>query len=836
MKKTHIALVFALLLFSAHSQTTLFGTEPGGEFYGGKVFRVNTDASDYAVAHDFDQIDCYEMTGHLVEAGDGNLYGLSSNGTMIGGGVLFQYNKTTGVYTRKHQFNTNVGAQPTGSLVKGQNGKLYGLTSAGGNFSAGVLFEYDPIVDTIIKKIDFDNTTTGGTPKGTLIQASNGKFYGLSEKGGLTNYGTLFEYDLVSNSLTKKIDFNGVGNGRNPVSQLFEASNGMLYGMTPFGGVNDTGVLFRYDIITNTLTKQVDFDNSTSGSMPQGSLIEGNNGKLYGLTLNGGLFNLGVLFSFDPAGSGTYAKQLDFNSANGSSPSCALTLVADGTMYGVTSGGGSAGIGLLFQYDPSTNILTPKVHSTNSQSGFFFMQGELMLASDGMYYGLSDAGGMAGMGTLYQYNPITNTGTVKLSTYASEQGFFVVDAPLTLAPDSMLYGVTHTGGDSIQGVIYQLDPADDTYIKKASFIPSLGCGPIGKLTVGPDGNLYGMTYSCGTNNGGTIFRYTLNTGIITKLYDLSSVIGSSQRSSLLYASNGKIYGTRLSGGAYNYGTLFEFDPVTTIFQTRVDFNDTANGSNAYASLMQATNGMIYGLTAEGGANDDGSLFQYDPVSNIFTKKIDLSSPATGSYPLAHLTQVTDSTLYGVCFLGGTFSYGVLFEYNLNSNILTKKHEFNTAVTGANPYGPLLKASDGFLYGTTVYGGPGNYSRGTVFKYDVATNTPSLLHDFEVELTSSIVIADLTEVTYLNPVSTKQSVKKESRYNLFPNPGTGIFSINTDQPAQIIVINSFGREVYRKTIDSADNKIDLRQYAEGIYFVKMSAKLVEQTFKVMLTEQ
>ena len=84
--------------------------------------------------------------------------------------------------------------------------------------------------------------------------------------------------------------------------------------MTYFGGINDLGVIFEYNIATNTLTNKVDF-NFNKGASPDGSLMQASNGKLYGMTngggVNGGFGGYGVLFQYDPVTS-TYTKKLDF--------------------------------------------------------------------------------------------------------------------------------------------------------------------------------------------------------------------------------------------------------------------------------------------------------------------------------------------------------------------------------------------------------------------------------------------------------------------------------------------------------------------------------------------
>jgi len=142
--------------------------------------------------------------------------------------------------------------------------------------------------------------------------------YGMTYQGGVNNLGVLFEYDPVTDIFIKKLDFDSA-NGRNPFGSLIQASNGKLYGMTIQGGVNDKGILFEYDPITSTYIKKLEFSGTINGSYPQGSLMQACNGKLYGMTKQGGVNNMGVLFEYNPA-TDIYTKKLDFNGYNGSIP------------------------------------------------------------------------------------------------------------------------------------------------------------------------------------------------------------------------------------------------------------------------------------------------------------------------------------------------------------------------------------------------------------------------------------------------------------------------------------------------------------------------------------
>ena len=302
-------------------------TSTGGSNNRGTLYKFNLATSAYVKLVDFGGVDYGRRpTGYLTQASNGKLYGMTSKGGLNGSGVIFQYNATTNTFVKKFDFNnTNTGKNPLGSLLNASNGKLYGMNGQGGLNNFGIIFEYDPATDVFTKKIDF--TDMGGPgPNGTMIQATNGKIYGTTYYGGAYNEGVIFEYDPTTNVYTKKIDFDEVFKGEHPVGALLQASNGKLYGITAEGGVDGKGVLFEYDIATNLFTKKMDFGGSLTGDYPAGKLIQAPNGKLYGLTAQGGANNKGVLFEYDPA-TNTFNIKVDFAGTNGHYPAGNLTMI-----------------------------------------------------------------------------------------------------------------------------------------------------------------------------------------------------------------------------------------------------------------------------------------------------------------------------------------------------------------------------------------------------------------------------------------------------------------------------------------------------------------------------
>jgi uncharacterized repeat protein (TIGR03803 family) len=340
----------------------------------------------------------YQMWGMTSDGGDfANL--------SFGGGTIFTLNSEGGNFQTRHSFNRPNGSRPGRTSFSQYNGKLYGLTNYGGsNISGGTIFEWDLATNTYSKKIDLNNAN-GSVPNGNLVLYL-GKFYGMTQYGGINGSGVIFEWDPLTNIYTKKIDLSAL-NGQYPQGNLTLVA-GKFYGLTTSGGINDLGVLFQWDPITNIYTKKLDF-NGSNGNEPHGSLIL-NGTKLYGMTERGGTSNYGVIFEYD-AINNLYIKKHDFNGTNGGFPQNSLIINSGTSFYGLTAYGGVSGGGVIFEWNSSTNIYTKKIDLENGVGTV--SHGNLMY-SNGKYYTTASYGGSIDSGTVFQWNPISNIVTRKV--------------------------------------------------------------------------------------------------------------------------------------------------------------------------------------------------------------------------------------------------------------------------------------------------------------------------------------------------------------------------------------------------------------------------------------
>jgi uncharacterized repeat protein (TIGR03803 family) len=662
----------------------------------------------------------------LCQAADGKLYGMTYRGGTSNEGVLFEYDLNTGIYSKKIDFlQYDNGRYPYGSLVYASNSKLYGMVNQGGGYNLGALFEYNPATETYVIKVNFAGATSGRNPNSTLIQASNGKLYGMAN-GGTSDMGVLFEFNPSTSTYVKIIDFAGSANGQNPQGALAESTNGKLYGMTSQGGANGLGVLFEYDPSTKIFVKKIDFAGTTNGSNPYGSLMQASDGKMYGMTNMGGANGKGVLFSYDPL-TETLTKKIDFNgTTNGGNPFGTLVQALNGLIYGVTSGGGSSSVGVLFEYNPTTESCVKRIDFAGVSNGSN-PRGSLILASNGKLYGMTYDGGAYGKGVLFEFDPVSSTCLKRFDFENTIDGKDPYSS-LMLASNGRIYGTTINGGTNNMGVIFEYNPVIDSYSKKIDFNgANNGRYAYSKPMQASNNKIYGMTLGGGSSGVGVLYEYDITTNSCVKKVDFTGTNGSSPFGALIQATNGKLYGMTRSGGLNGIGVLIEYDPSSEILTKRLDFAGATNGSNPRGALLQASDGKLYGMTYDGGSNNMGVIFEFDPSTNTYTKKIDFAGAANGSNPYGSLIEATNGKLYGLTYKGGLSNYGVLFEYDISTGFCTKKFDFDGTDKGFYPYGSLIQAANGKLYGVTYQGGINAF--GVLFEYDIINNICTKKQEF-----------------------------------------------------------------------------------------------------------
>jgi len=344
----------------------------------------------------------------------------------------------------------------------------------------------------------------------------------------------------------------------------------------------------------------------------------------------------------------------------------------DGYLYGTTEV--SVGTeGTVFKISTAGKEKTLCIFCTKGQPCLFGAKplGGVTLATNGMLYGTTSLGGYYNLGTVFQ---ITSAGKLtRLYTFGGGDGAEPWAAPFQ-AKDGNLYGTTSIGGSNNLGALYEMTIAGANEVS-VSFTGGNGELPYARLAQGTNQNIYGTT-SQATSGNGTVFAILPKTGF-AKLYTFKGAAkGGNPYGGLIQANNGNFYGTTTTGGAnLTGGTVFSMTPagkVTTIYNFCSKPN-CVDGAHPMASLIQASDGNLYGTTYNGGANTTscnggcGTIFKITPAGTLTTvyNFCSQSECVDGYYPESGLVQHTNGSFYGTTFYGGqNGSAGAVYSLSL----------------------------------------------------------------------------------------------------------------------------------------------------------------------------
>lgn len=348
----------------------------------------------------------------------------------------------------------------------------------------------------------------------------------------------------------------------------------------------------------------------------------------------------------------TFESLLSFDGSNGSRPEMVtLAQGPDGNLYGTTSLGGAHDQGTAFRVTPQSDSLTT-LHSFcggNCSDGMSPTQG-VILATDGNFYGVTGT-------TAYRMTPQGVVTT--LYTFCSQacNGGFIPYGALVQGVDGNLYGTTNLGGGSTNcsegcGTVFKLSLAGQLTMLH-SFDSTDGANPQGPLVQGLNGSFYG-TASFGGNAAcdcGTVFEITPQ-GKLTTLHEFSGSDGALPESGLILANDGNFYGTTIQGGSAQAGTVFKLTPQGSL-TTLYNFTNGSDGASP-TGLVQGTDENFYGAALAGphsGCSAGcGTIFTITASGNLTT--LFRFSGSNGMKPFGGLAQATSGVFYGTTYQGG----------------------------------------------------------------------------------------------------------------------------------------------------------------------------------------
>ncbi|MBI5774413.1 MAG: choice-of-anchor D domain-containing protein [Verrucomicrobia bacterium] len=762
-------------------------TQSGGSSGSGTAFKV-TLGGVLTTLVNFNYSNGSNPRGSLIQTADGNFYGMTESGGNNGNGTAFKMTPA-GVLTTLVHFNYSNGSNPRGNLVLGADGNFYGMAQSGGNNGYGTVFKMTP-AGTLTTLVNFNYSGNGGYPYGSLVLGSDGDFYGMTRQGGNNGQGTVFKM-TPAGTLTTLVNFNG-GNGGYPRGSLVQGEDGDFYGMTESGGSNGSGIVFKMTP-AGTLTTLVNF-NYGNGAYPQGSLVRANDGDFYGLTYYSSPGS-GTAFKLTPAG--TLTTLVYLNTSGGGSGYSAGSLVqgVDGNLYGMSESGGTGNSGTLFRLyvgAPPFSTAEIAVHNRADNSAPELTDGQASAVSFGntttgtpvtRSFTVTNSGvdslvisaiqlpaGFALLGSpaFPQNVPSGTMWTFQVEFSAASAGNFSGSLNITnsdfnekvfnfvISADAFDPGTApeiavHNGADNSAP---ELTDGQAAVVDFGESLAVPGAPPtLRSFTVTNSGTAHltvsGISLPTGFSVVGVTFPQVVGAGaswtfqvalsavasgslsiastdadenpfdfpvagtaiipVFTKLLDFNYYYDSFSYplGSLVQGDDGDFYGMTPGGYYYYYGTAFKMSASGTP-TTLVNFN-YSNGGKPNGSLVLGRDGNFYGMTYSGGNSGYGTAFKMTPAGSLTT--LVGFNYSNGAYPYGNLVQAADGDFYGMTQQGGSSGYGTAFKMTPDGTLTTLVN-FDYS-NGGYPRGSLVQGADGDFYGMTYQGG--NSGQGTVFK-------------------------------------------------------------------------------------------------------------------------
>lgn len=708
----------------------LYGTTVlGGEGRGGSVFRMWKTGAEFEVLHSFSDQDGRRPTAPLIKGGDGYFYGTTTWSVSVNNPTGFTNSGT--IYRLKadgSDFKTlkvfpetkEDGFNPGSALFLASDGKLYGTTPLGGAQDVGTLFRINPDGTGFTVLVSFD-TGFGQpqVPRCAMIEGPGGILLGTSELGGVGGAGTVFTVAKDGTGLTVIKNFLSGFEGGQPIAGLTLGSDGRYYGTTSTGGPDGGGAVYVIGADGSDFSVLKTFAPSEGSGFFAG-VTESKSGRIYCISAFGGPSEGGALFSMNK--DGTEFQTVRAFTATVGDPQWGFGPVlqaSDGVLYGTSGRGGQYGVGTVYRMQPDgttfkvlKSFSNTGVDSTKPQSG-------VMLASDGYLYGTAREGGEFGMGTIYRIRTDGGEfGVVHTFGLQTRDGTIPLGG-VTETLDGLLVGSTSRGGVANLGTLYRLakDGSAFTVIRRFAGAPTDGAEPTEDLVQASDGFVYGLTFSGGAANMGTAFRLKPDGSEyqVLKSFTGAPTDGASPGGPLLEASDGMLYGTTFEGGANDAGTLFRMRKDGSGYSVLVNFSTTAAGpQRPIGKLVEGQNGRLYGASPYGG-NTGGTVFAVNKDGTELTVLVALPTKAgDGKTPTSGVTLDSAGRLWAACYAGGQTGFGAVFSLNQDGTDYQTAYSFSKETnSGFAPAGSLLSFGGDTMYGITILGGGNNV--GTIYR-------------------------------------------------------------------------------------------------------------------------
>jgi uncharacterized repeat protein (TIGR03803 family) len=585
-----------------------------------------------------------------------------------------------------------------------------------------------------------ENNSSGITWPSVLSQGQDGDLYSTIQTNGAYNYGSVYKmttagkYALLYSFCEENSPC--ASTGANPSGGVTLGWDGNLWGTTLNGGKDSAGTVFKITP-AGTLTKVYDFTNGKDDSAPNFTVLQGQDGNMYGVSEEQYDGQFGSFFKLTTKGK---ISPYPFSYTNGASPS----LPAQGTdlnFYGTTQAGGDTscgefGCGVVYKVTAAGKItvlheFTGYVSSTNYDGSRPI--GSLVQGSDGDFYGTTYTGGANNLGTVFK---ISSSGayTLLYSFAGNPKDGSLPIAGLTVGTDGNLYGTTGNGGAVNYGAIYEITSAGKEKVLYSFCAVSCadGFSPTTPMVLHTDGLFYGNT--AGNSDGGSVF-YSFKVGLkpFVKLVTWSAKEGAT---------------VEILGQGFTGATGVSFNGVAAKFDNVSDTYMTA------AVPAGALTGPVTVTTFSGTLTSDRT-FLVAPQVKSFTPasgEVGTSVTITG----VSLTQTTELTIGGIA--------------------ATFKVDSDTQVTATVPPG----AKTGKKITITTAGGSASSAENFVVVPEVLSFSPT-----SGPVGTSVTITGnsftgATKVTFEGVAATSFEVKSDTQVDALVPTGakTGTIAVTT----------------------------------------------------------
>jgi uncharacterized repeat protein (TIGR03803 family) len=283
-----------------------YGITEGDDGGSASIFEISPAGAETSL-YSFRYPETFTPTGLLIKGMDGNFYGTTSSSNVNNSGTVFQLTPA-GVVTVLYSFPALINPQDEddiglNALIQSTDGNFYGTTLFGGTTGGGTVFKMTPAgVETVLYSFPTSITSNpgAGIGAGGLIQGTDGNFYGTTPSGGTNDAGTVSEI-TPAGVVTVLASFGASStDGADPIS-VIQGTDGNFYGITALGGTNGSGTIFKItpagvETVLYSLPARVNPEDTIG---PNG-FIQGTDGSFYGTTQSGGTNGDGTVFKYTP--------------------------------------------------------------------------------------------------------------------------------------------------------------------------------------------------------------------------------------------------------------------------------------------------------------------------------------------------------------------------------------------------------------------------------------------------------------------------------------------------------------------------------------------------------